>query len=104
MDKYLFVEVRTDNGLVGPGEALGDPTSERLARSRDSKTTAIGHLTPFLDTQHEVPYFQTHARKNSDAVETAKKCPEVADPDMDLCIEIHRQMNPYAAVQLGRAI
>jgi galactonate dehydratase len=66
--------------------------------------TAVGHLTPFLDTRREVPYFQTHARKISDAVETVRKYREIAGPDMDLCIEIHRQMNPYEAVQLGRAI
>jgi galactonate dehydratase len=29
---------------------------------------------------------------------------KIAGPEMDLCIEIHRQMAPYEAVQLGNAI
>jgi len=32
--------------------------------------TAVGHLTPFLDEPRDVPYFQTHAEKIRDAIET----------------------------------
>lgn len=86
---------------------FGESKDELFAGIEQAKNlgfTAVGHLTPFLDTRREVPYFQTHARKISDAVETVRKYREIAGPDMDLCIEIHRQMNPYEAVQLGRAI
>jgi galactonate dehydratase len=86
---------------------FGESKDELFAGIEQAKKlgfTAVGHLTPFLDTRREIPYFQTHARKISDAVETVRKYREIAGPDMDLCIEIHRQMNPYEAVQLGRAI
>ncbi|MGL4961132.1 MAG: mandelate racemase/muconate lactonizing enzyme family protein [Inquilinus sp.] len=66
--------------------------------------TAVGHLTPFLDSRREVPYFQTHAEKIADAVDTVQEYRRIAGRGMDLCIEIHRRMTPYEAVQLGRAI
>jgi galactonate dehydratase len=86
---------------------FGETKEELYAGIENAKTmgfTAVGHLTPFLDTRREIPYFQTHAQKVGDAAETVKRYREIAGPEMDLCIEIHRQMNPYEAVQLGRAI
>ncbi|MDB5527358.1 MAG: mandelate racemase/muconate lactonizing enzyme family protein [Devosia sp.] len=72
--------------------------------AREQGFTAVGHLTPFLDTPREEPFFQSYARKIGDAVETVARYREIAGPDMDLCIEIHRRLTPYEAVQFGRAI
>lgn len=44
------------------------------------------------------------ARKIGDAVETMKRYREIAGPDVDLCVEIHRRLTPFEAIQLGRAI
>jgi galactonate dehydratase len=66
--------------------------------------TAVGHLTPFLDTKREEPFYQTHAERIGDGVETVREYRDIAGRSMDLCIEIHRQLKPYEAVQLGRAI
>jgi galactonate dehydratase len=66
--------------------------------------TAVGHLTPFFDSPQGGPYYEAHVRKIGDAVETVRQCREIAGPDIDLCIEIHRRLTPYEAVQLGRAI
>ncbi len=66
--------------------------------------TAVGHLTPFLDEPRDVPYFQTHAEKIEDAVETVARYREAVGNDVDLCIEIHRQLTPAEAIVLGRGI
>ena len=63
--------------------------------------TAVGHLTPFLDEERDVPYFKTHANKINDAIETVEKYRNAVGNDVDLCIEIHRRMTPTEAVLLG---
>ena len=66
--------------------------------------TAVGHLTPFADEPRDVPYFKTHAAKIGDAIETVRQYREAVGDDVDLCIEIHRQLTPSEAVVLGRGI
>ncbi len=66
--------------------------------------TAVGHLTPFLDESRDKPYFKTHAALIFDAVETVRRYREALGNDVDLCIEIHRQLSPAEAIVLGRAI
>jgi galactonate dehydratase len=66
--------------------------------------TAVGHLTPFLDEPRDVPYFQTHAEKIEDAIETVASYREAVGNEVDLCIEIHRQLTPAEAIVLARGI
>ena len=86
---------------------FGDTTETLLAGVVDAKEqgfTAVGHLTPFLDEDRDVPYFKTHANKIRDAIETVRKYREAVGNDVDLCIEIHRRLTPTEAVQLGLGI
>ena len=66
--------------------------------------TAVGHLTPFLDESRHVPYFKTHVDKIEDAVETVGLYREAVGKEVDLCIEIHRQLTPAEAISLARGI
>lgn len=66
--------------------------------------TAVGHLTPFLDEPREVPFFQTHAQKIRDAIETVSRYREAVGDEVDLCIEIHRRLTPAEAIVLARGI
>jgi galactonate dehydratase len=66
--------------------------------------TAVGHLTPFLDEPRHVPYFKTHVDKIEDAVETVGLYRDAVGKDVDLCIEIHRQLTPAEAISLARGI
>ncbi|HXF60985.1 MAG TPA: galactonate dehydratase [Caldilineaceae bacterium] len=66
--------------------------------------TAVGHLTPFLDESHDVPYFKTHADKMADAIETVARYREAVGNEVDLCIEIHRRLTPAEAIVLARGI
>lgn len=83
-------------------------TTEALVRgcveAKERGFTAVGHLTPFLDEPRTVPYFKTHASKIGDAIDTVRQYREAVGNDVDLCVEIHRQMTPSEAIALGRGI
>jgi len=66
--------------------------------------TAVGHLNPFQDEDRGVPYFKTHAAKIGDAVDAVRRFREAVGDEVDLCLEIHRRLNPAEAIALGRAI
>jgi galactonate dehydratase len=86
---------------------FGDTTETLLAgivNAKEQGFTAVGHLTPFLDEDRDVPYFKTHADKIGDAIETVRQYREAVGTGVDLCIEIHRRMTPTEAVQLGLGI
>jgi len=86
---------------------FGRTQEELISGIVDAKTngfTAVGHLTPFLDEPREVPYFKTHAEKNGDAIDTVGRYRDAVGNEVDLCIEIHRQLTPAEAVVLARGI
>lgn len=86
---------------------FGDTTEKLVQGVIDAKKkgfTAVGHLTPFLDERHDIPYFKTHVAKIEDAIDTVRRYREAVGRDVDLCIEIHRRMTPTEAVQLGLGI
>ena len=66
--------------------------------------TAVGHLTPFLDEDRNIPYFKTHANKIQDAIDTVGEYRDAVGNDVDLCIEIHRQLTPAEAIVLAKGI
>ncbi|GAA4979331.1 mandelate racemase/muconate lactonizing enzyme family protein [Actinopolymorpha pittospori] len=81
-----------------------DELCEGIAAARGEGYTAVGHLTPFVDAPRDESYFETHVRKIENAAASVARYREVAGTDVDLCIEIHRRLAPYEAVQLGLAI
>jgi galactonate dehydratase len=81
-----------------------DELYDGVHQAKEMGFTAVGHLTPFLDAPRDEPYYQSHVRKIDEAVETVARYREIAGREMDLCIEIHRRLTPYEAVQFGRAI
>ena len=73
---------------------FGDTTETLLGgitRAKAQGFTAVGHLTPFLDEERDVPYFKTHADKIGDAIESVRRYREAVGSGVDLCIEIHRR-------------
>ena len=86
---------------------FGETPEELVQGCVDAKAAgfnAVGHLTPFLDESRDVPYFKTHASKMGDAIDTVRRYREAVGDDVDLCIEIHRQLTPAEAIVLGRGI
>ena len=86
---------------------FGDTKEALIQGVKDAKEqgfTAVGHLTPFLDEDRDVPFFKTHVDKIRDAIETVGAYREAVGDDVDLCIEIHRRLTPAEAVVLARGI
>ena len=85
----------------------GDTKEKLIQGCVDAKKqgfTAVGHLTPFLDEAREVPYFKTHSEKMKDAIDTVGMYREAVGDEVDLCVEIHRRLDPAEAIVLGRGI
>ena len=86
---------------------LGD-TREKLVEgvraAREDGFTAVGHLTPFLDEDRSIPYFKTHVDKMEDAIDAVRQYREAAGDNVDICVEIHRQLTPAEAIVLAKGI
>ena len=86
---------------------FGETRKELVDGIKDAKAqgfTAVGHLTPFLDEERDVPYFKTHAEKITEAIDAVRLYREAVGNEVDLCIEVHRRLTPAEAVQLGLGI
>ena len=83
-------------------------TREELVRgcveAKAQGFTAVGHLTPFLDEPHDIPYFKTHAEKMRDAIAAVAAYRDAVGDEVDLCVEIHRRLTPAEAIVLARGI
>ncbi|MET3506158.1 galactonate dehydratase [Halalkalibacter oceani] len=74
----------------------------KLAKQRGF--TAVGHLTPFLDEDRELPYYETYAEKIGNAIERVRLYREAVGDEVDLCIEIHRRLKPAEAIAFAKGI
>ena len=86
---------------------FGATKDELVQGCRDARArgfTAVGHLTPFLDETRDKPYFKTHVDKMRDAIETVGLYRDAVGNEVDLCIEIHRQLSPAEAIVLANGI
>lgn len=83
-------------------------TREELVRgcveAKEQGFTAVGHLTPFTDDPRDQPFFKTHTARIGDAIESVRQYREAVGDDVDLCVEIHRQLTPAEAVVLAEGI
>lgn len=85
----------------------GGSTDEIISNLKMAKKlgfTAVGHLTPFVDEPREKPYYETHAQKIGNAIDRVRMYREAVGDEVDLCIEIHRQLKPAEAIALARGI
>jgi galactonate dehydratase len=86
---------------------FGQTREEQVQGCLEAKAqgfTAIGHLNPLLDEDRDKPFFKTHASRIDEAAETVRSYRKALGNDVDLCIEIHRQLTPAEAIVLARAI
>ncbi|HCR18374.1 MAG TPA: galactokinase, partial [Candidatus Latescibacteria bacterium] len=80
---------------------FGKTKEELIQGCIDAKSqgfTAVGHLTPFLDSERTESYFMTHTDKMRDAIETVAAYRDAVGDEVDLCIEIHRRLDPAEAI------
>lgn len=86
---------------------FGETRSELISGCIEAKERgfkAVGHLTPFADESREKPFYKSWASRIEDAIESVRLYREAVGNEVDLCIEIHRQLSVADAIALGRGI
>lgn len=63
--------------------------------------TALGHLNPYLDEPRTQPYADGNAAMLYKAERRIAKIREAVGQEIDLCLELHRRLEPGLAVQLA---
>ena len=82
-------------------------TQDRIDNCLEAKAdgfNAVGYLIPLEIGQKDEPYFETYAQKIGQATDRVRQFREAVGDDVDLCIEIHKQLDPAEAIALGRQI
>ncbi len=87
---------------------FGSTREELVKGCLDAKAagfTAVGHLTPFINEPREkTAAFESYARRMEEGIESVRAYREAVGSDVDLCIEMHRQLTIAEAITFGRAI
>lgn len=73
---------------------------EGCIQARKLGFTAVGHLSPFIPESFDM----THTKMMKDAADRVGEYREAVGDDVDLCIEIHRELHPAQAIVLGNLI
>ncbi len=82
-----------------------DSMVQNLKEAKAKGFTAVGHLSPFLDEPRTKVYGEVaFANKISKAVDRVAAYREAVGNDVDLCVEIHRQLNIPEAIAFARGI
>ena len=104
---YQLMGGRTRDKVRVYAHVFGDTRQALIdgcVKAKGEGFTAVGHLTPFADVPRGERYFKTYAAKIDAAVEQVYAYREAVGNDVDLCIEIHRQLTVPEAITLGREI
>ncbi len=83
------------------GHAYGKTIAELVANCtalKEAGFNAVGHVNPFLDEDEDRPFFRTHVRNMTRAVEAVCRVREALGDDVDLLLELHRRLTPAEAV------
>lgn len=77
---------------------------ENLVAAKNQGFTAAGHLSPFLDQPRTEPLSETYAQRIGHAIERVGAYREAVGYDVDLCLELHRQLKPAEAIAFAKGI
>lgn len=85
--------------------STGEELIEGCRSAKEKGFLAVGHLTPFVDSdRQEIMPLGSFSSKIDKAAERVYQYREAVGNEVDLCIEIHRQLNVPEAIALGRSI
>jgi galactonate dehydratase len=73
---------------------------EGARRAKKMGFTAVGHISPFISESYEM----AHSMMMKDAADRVGEYRDAVGDEVDLCIEIHRELNPAQAIVLGNLI
>lgn len=91
-------KVRVYNHTAGRTE---EELVDNAIRAVEEGYTALGHLNPYLDEPRSQPYRDGNAAMLYKAERRIAKIREAVGPEVDLCLELHRRLEPGLAVQLS---
>ena len=87
---YNHTSGRTEEELV-----------ENAIKGVEEGYTALGHLNPYLDESRSQPFRDGNGSLLYKAERRIAKVREAVGEDVDLCLELHRRLEPGLAVQLS---
>lgn len=91
-------KVRVYNHIAAQTE---DDLVEACIKGKEEGFTALGHLNPFLDEPRNQPYNETTSGMICKAERRVAKCREAVGENIDLCLEMHRRLDPGVAIALS---
>lgn len=91
-------KVRVYNHTAGRTE---DELVYNAVKGVEQGYTALGHLNPYLDEPRTQPYSDGNAAMLYKAERRIGKIREAVGSEVDLCLELHRRLEPGLAVQLS---
>ena len=91
-------KVRVYNHTAGRTE---EELIENAVKGVEEGYTALGHLNPYLDEPRTKAYEDGNAAMLYKAEQRIAKIREAVGPEVDLCLELHRRLEPGLAVQLS---
>ncbi|MFA9515610.1 mandelate racemase/muconate lactonizing enzyme family protein [Halopenitus sp. H-Gu1] len=104
---YELLGGKCRNKLRTYAHVIGGSMDEMLGKLEDCKGegfTAVGHLSPLLDEPRDEPYSETHSEMITDAADRVRRFRDAVGTGVDLCIEIHRRLDPHQAIALANEI
>ncbi len=91
-------KVRVYNHTAGRTE---EELVQNAIRGVEEGYTALGHLNPYLDEPRTQPYSDGNGAMLYKAERRIAKIREAVGEEIDLCLELHRRLEPGLAVQLS---
>lgn len=77
---------------------------ENAIKGKEEGFTALGHLNPYLDEPRHIPFHENHTQLLYHAEQRIAKVREAVGEEIDLCLEMHRRLEPGLAVQLSHRL
>lgn len=91
-------KVRVYNHTAGRTE---EELVENAIKGVEEGYTALGHLNPYLDEPRTQPYADGNGAMLYKAERRIAKIREAIGEEVDLCLELHRRLEPGLAIQLA---
>lgn len=91
-------KVRVYNHTAGRTE---EELVENAIKGVEEGYTALGHLNPYLDEPRTQPYADGNSATLYKGERRIAKVREAVGEEVDLCLELHRRLEPGLAVQLS---
>lgn len=94
-------KVRVYNHTAGQTE---EELVENAIKGKEAGFTALGHLNPYLDEPRTLPFHDNNTQMLYNAERRIAKVREAVGEEIDLCLELHRRLEPGIAVQLSHRL